>query len=478
MESLNDYVNDLYPNSCDYIFNYALVNQTRDVDIKNFNSSMVFNISQESIEIVYDINTFGKIEIDSMLENIEMMMGNCLNNINQSCSQVDIVCDRQLNLLNEFSIGTDLIVEDKQIPEIILESAKKYPENFAINDEINRITYAELSDLIKSISYTLQNDYKIGKSDKIIVYLPRSYHIPLLTICLMKIGAITIPVDDSYPISYIQTIISNCSPKYIIHECDCDFDNVESIHLNTINNNENGNLNEVDIDLDETALILYTSGTSGVPKGVELTQRNIININNNYINYFNLPEGGTGNFMCLGKFTFVASLPVYAALMHGFEAFIIRETSKSSISNIVKYLKTYHTYVLITTEELGLYLYNNFDLNLDNLIFAGSNLSKAEITADRSTVLWNAYGCTETSGSVIIHELSKDFSDYSVIGKPLGNSKVYIYWLIIKNNYLWWLLVRLLFLGQLLLNNILKILNKQVNLFINLIMKRLILLMI
>ena len=58
MESLNDYVNDLYPNSCDYIFNYALVNQTRDVDIKNFNSSMVFNISQESIEIVYDINTF------------------------------------------------------------------------------------------------------------------------------------------------------------------------------------------------------------------------------------------------------------------------------------------------------------------------------------------------------------------------------------------------------------------------------------
>ncbi len=426
MESLNDYVNDLYPNSCDYIFNYALVNQTRDVDIKNFNSSMVFNISQESIEIVYDINTFGKIEIDSMLENIEMMMGNCLNNINQLCSQVDIVCDRQLNLLNEFSIGTDLIVEDKQIPEIILESAKKYPENFAINDEINRITYAELSDLIKSISYILQNDYKIGKSDKIIVYLPRSYHIPLLTICLMKIGAITIPVDDSYPISYIQTIISNCSPKYIIHECDCDFDNVESIHLNTINNNENGNLNEVDIDLDETALILYTSGTSGVPKGVELTQRNIININNNYINYFNLPEGGTGNFMCLGKFTFVASLPVYAALMHGFEAFIIRETSKSSISNIVKYLKTYHTYVLITTEELGLYLYNNFDLNLDNLIFAGSNLSKAEITADRSTVLWNAYGCTETSGSVIIHELSKDFSDYSVIGKPLGNSKVYI----------------------------------------------------
>ncbi len=426
MENLKDYVNDIHPNSCDYIFNYAIANQAKNKDIENFNSSMVFNISQDSIEVAYDINTLNKIEMGSMVENIEITIDNCLKDINQSCNQVDIVCNRQLELLNEFSVGTDLIMEDKQIPDIILEKAEKYPENFAINDEINRITYAELSDLIKSMSYTLQNDYKIRKSDKIILYLPRSYHIPLLTICLMKIGAIVIPVDDSYPESYIQTIIGNCSPKYIIQEFDHDFDDVESIQLNDINTNEKGNLIDVDIDLDETALILYTSGTSGVPKGVELTQRNIININYNYIDYFNLPEGGSGNFMCMGKFTFVASLPVYAALLHGFEAFIIRETTKSTIANIVKYLKTYHTYVLITTEELGLYLYNNFDLNLDNLIFAGSSLSKAEITTDRSTSLLNAYGCTETSGSVIIHELLKDFSDYSVIGKPLGNSKVYI----------------------------------------------------
>ena len=130
--------------------------------------------------------------------------------------------------------------------------------------------------------------------------------------------------------------------------------------------------------------------------------------------------------MCLAKFTFVGSIPIYGALMYGFEAFIIREINEESISKIVKYLKIYHCYILISTQELGLYLYNNFDLKLDNLALAGSSLSKQDIREDSSTVLWNAYGCTEGSGSVILNELNKDFSDYSVIGKPFGNIKIYI----------------------------------------------------
>ena len=98
-----------------------------------------------------------------MLENIEFIINNCLNDINQLCGDVDIVCSRQLKLLDEFSKGSDFKIGDKSIPDFIFEKARKFPDNFAINDEINRITYKELADLINSITYTLQNDYKICK---------------------------------------------------------------------------------------------------------------------------------------------------------------------------------------------------------------------------------------------------------------------------------------------------------------------------
>ena len=105
MGNLKEYVEELYPEYADYIFNYSIVDATKKSNVKNDDSSIRFIIFNNAIEIEYDKNTFKRNEMEFLLENIEYIIKNFLKIINQPCCDINIVCDRQLNLLNEFSKG-------------------------------------------------------------------------------------------------------------------------------------------------------------------------------------------------------------------------------------------------------------------------------------------------------------------------------------------------------------------------------------
>lgn len=82
----------------------------------------------------------------------------------------------------------------------------------------------------------------------------------------MKLGAVVIPVDDTYPETYIQAIINNSSPRYIIQESDYVFNNTESIQLDSLKTKNTGDFADVDVDIEDTAMIMYTSGSTGILK--------------------------------------------------------------------------------------------------------------------------------------------------------------------------------------------------------------------
>lgn len=121
MENLKEHVRELHPDYIDYIFNYTIVDAENNSKADNTDSIIKFIIYNDSIEIQYDTNTFEKIEIESMLENIESIIKNCLNDPNQLCCDVDIVCNRQMELINEFSKGDVIDIDDKPFQILYLK---------------------------------------------------------------------------------------------------------------------------------------------------------------------------------------------------------------------------------------------------------------------------------------------------------------------------------------------------------------------
>lgn len=415
-DNLKNRIKNLYPDIVDSIYAYS---------INDYNSIINFKINHNFLHVDFDTNFLADEEIDSLYNNIKTLISNCVKNCEVECGKVGIISDKEIKRINEYSQGPQVQFEDINLPDIIKNNSKKYPDKIAINDEINHITYKQLDELIDSGATILQNKYDIKKGDRILLYMSRSYNVPVLCISLMKLGAIVIPVDDIFPLGYVNDIISDFHPKYIICEQDLELDNINVIILDEFNmKHEDLSFKEVNVDLDDTALIMCTSGTTGKPKGVELTQKNIISISHLCIDYFNFTPN-SGYFMCLTEFTCVSSLLIYTMLMVGSEVFIIRDTNES-ISKIAQYLMTSHCSILVSSPNVGLYLYNNFDINVDYLALTGSKLTYSKIRNYNRTQLFNCYGCTEISGASIFNKLKSDYSNYSVIGRPALNCSAYI----------------------------------------------------
>ena len=296
----------------------------------------------------------------------------------------------------------------------------------AVDDGINKITFGELEKSSNSIANDLHELYDIGLGSRVALMLPRSYHVPELMLALNKIGATFIPIDLFYPIKRIEYMLNMSQTEYIVttREIAKSFGLKEGIipieDLNSTNN--------VDVDIvtrgEDLFTIIFTSGTTGLPKGVMISNDQIPGVGISFKEIFNYSQGDViGHYL---GFTFVAGFVVYAALYYGGCCRIFNEKEQKDSLLLIKELKEKHMNSLILPPSIGIPIYENEDLQLDYLVLAGAKLNELS-KKERQTKLINFYGTTEIICGVTKEYDLKDIADNNVpLGKPVANSWIYI----------------------------------------------------
>ncbi|OWM89747.1 hypothetical protein CDL15_Pgr024495 [Punica granatum] len=148
-----------------------------------------------------------------------------------------------------------------------------------------RILYPELIRRVRSLASSLPSRLRLSRGDRALIISPNSLHVPILYFALFSIGVVVSPINPASTKSEILHHIQLSKPVVAfatsgtalnVPPLSLGMVILDSAEFESLMTSELGELDRVEVSQSDTAAILYSSGTTGRVKGVELTHRNLI----------------------------------------------------------------------------------------------------------------------------------------------------------------------------------------------------------
>jgi long-chain acyl-CoA synthetase len=163
------------------------------------------------------------------------------------------------------------------------DAAKLVPNHPAIIFEETSLTYSELNHSANRIAHALKA-HGVNRGDRVALYLPNIPEFAISYLAIQKVGAIAVSINTMFKSDEVKYIVNDSEPKIIftvvelvpnIPLSDCPSVQKIVISLEQMNE-ESTDFEAIEMEENSPAVLLYTSGTTGFPKGATLSHGNVI----------------------------------------------------------------------------------------------------------------------------------------------------------------------------------------------------------
>lgn len=291
----------------------------------------------------------------------------------------------------------------QKLIERFIATAKKNAKEIAVVDcnGTRKTTYEELNVLRMRIAGKLKS-YNFAPGTPVLILMDRNVEYVGCYLGILSAGLACVPLSLEYPQDRIDYIKENCgSPLIVSDDFWSDLDNYEP-------------WDGMDVPDDCTACIVYTSGSTGMPKGVVHPWKSIVRF---VFSMDMFPDVNAREVFAMNSsFAFVAFTDyVSKSLTLGFEFHIVPDHVVKNGEKLVRYFLEHKVSITFLTPS---YLKR---LNLDStylktVICGGELLS--DFYSEKFQIV-NAFGCSET-GPVCCFKVNKPYRT-TPIGKPFKN---------------------------------------------------------
>jgi amino acid adenylation domain-containing protein len=320
---------------------------------------------------------------------------------------------------------------------LLSEAARKFPKRVAIEDSNTGITYEEYSDLAMGIGTWF---IKARAAGPVAVILPKSSRSLLLFMGILYSGNTYVPLDDKMPAARLAKILENLCPLYIITNgavrealVQAGFDSGKILEFEDVAKEPPdkilvGKQVEKTIDTDPN-YIMYTSGSTGMPKGIAITHRSVFDYADWIVSTFGINEESV--FGSQAPFYFDNSvLDIYSCLMTGAKLIIIPEELFQFPARLPEFIdeKAVDTIFWIPTVMINVAnsgALEDGDLKLTHLkrvMFCGEPMPNKPLNVWRKrlpgVLFANLYGPTEITDGCTYYIVDREFEDSDPL--PIG----------------------------------------------------------
>ncbi len=318
----------------------------------------------------------------------------------------------------------------------VQKQAEKNPDKIAVYSRDGNVTYHELICMAEHMRNELR---KRGcrENDRIAVFCSHSPFTVAAVIAVASLGAYYVPVDEHTPEQRVQELLSENSIGYLL----CNVMNIPDVKKITLIPvlPDKEEIPVTSVTGKKTGYMIFTSGTTGKPKGILIDESKLMNLCLWYSNTFDLNI--ESRVILLNNFNFDASVKnIYTPLMKGASVVCTRDGLYNTYSVIEDIMRFKVTHVNCVPSLMAALLDTARHENFRHLESVKQTILGGDVFETGPIRLWaasenchsffgNVYGpaeCTSVSTYYLMDRNDILSTEKVPVGRPIWNKKVYV----------------------------------------------------